>query len=219
MCQIRGFLGELGVFISQGITKVRQQLPSVLEDGDNELSSMSRETVSFLYEKLCTLDDDIATYDNRIKAFSQRHPVCKRLEATNGMGSLTATAFYAYLGNGRQFKNGRCSAASLGLVPRQRSSGNTQILGRITKTGNCYLRSLLIHGGRSIVKYCERYDDEYHKRLQQLAYRKGKNKAAIAAANKLARIGWAIVAKGVEYEDCRHKKVNNHNCNELAQCA
>lgn len=206
VCQIRCILGEFGVFIPQGITKVRKQLPFILEDGENELSSMNRTTVSFLYEKLCTLDEHVALYDKRIATFSENHPVCKRLEATNGFGSLTATAFYAYAGNGRQFKNGRCSAASLGLVPRQYSSGNTRILGRITKTGNRYLRYLLVNAGRSIVKYCDRYDDEYHLRLQQLVARKGKNKAAVAAANKLARIAWAIVAKGVEYKDYRHKK-------------
>lgn len=206
VCQIRSFLGEFGVFIPQGITKVRKQLPLILEDGDNELSSMSRETVSFLYKKLCVLDDDVASYDSRIAAVAQNHPVCKRLEATNGFGSLTATAIYAHLGNGRQFKNGRCSAAALGLVPRQHSSGNTHHLGRITKTGNRYLRYLLVNAGRSVVKYCDRYDDDYHLRLQQLVARKGKNKAAVAVANKLARIAWAIVAKGVEYKDCRHKK-------------
>lgn len=208
VCQIRCLLGEFGVFIPQGITKVRKQLPFILEDADNALSSMSRETISFLYEKLCTLDEHVARYDKRIATFSQNHPICRRLEATNGFGSLTATAFYAYMGNGRQFKNGRCSSASLGLVPRQYSSGSSRVLGRITKTGNCYLRYLLVNAGRSVVKYCDRYDDEYHQRLQQLIDRKGKNKAAVAAANKLARIAWAIVANGVEYKDCRHKKLD-----------
>ncbi|NLE00791.1 MAG: IS110 family transposase [Fibrobacter sp.] len=153
------------------------------------------------------LDKSVATYEKRIATFSQNHPVCKRLESTNGFGSLTATAIYTYLGNGRQFKNGRCAAASLGLVPRQHSSGNKQVLGRITKTGNGYLRYLLVNAGRSLVKYCDRYDDPYQSRLQQLVARKGKNKAAVAAANKLARIAWAVVAKSVEYKDTRHKKV------------
>lgn len=213
--QIRCFLSEFGVFIPKGINYVRKEVPYILEDGDNELSSMNRETVFFLYEKLCNLDKQVAHYDKRIAVFSQSHPVCKRLEATNGFGYLTATALYAYLGNGRQFRNGRCSAASLGLVPRQHSSGNTKHLGRITKTGNRYLRYLLINAGRSVVKYCDRYDDEYHLHLQQLVTRRGKNKAAVAAANKLARIAWVIVAKGVEYKDCRHKKqitVNAVSC-------
>ena len=204
--QIRGFLGEFGVVIPQGITQVRKQLPLVLEDGDNELTSMTRESISFLYEKLRTIDEQVTYYDKHIAGFSQSHPVCQRLEAIHGFGSLIATAIYAYLGNGRQFKNGRCSAASLGLVPRQHSSGNKRMLGRITKAGNRYLRYLLINAGRTIVKNCDRYDDEYHVHLQQLVARRGKNKAAVAAANKLARIAWVIVAKGVEYEDCRHKK-------------
>jgi transposase len=209
--QTRSFLGEFGVIIPQGITKVREQLPLILEDADNELSSMSRETISFLNEKLRTLDENIAQQEKRIATFSQNHPVCKRLESTNGFGSLTATAMYMYLGNGKQFKNGRCVSASLGVVPRQRSSGNKQVLGRITKTGNRYLRYLLVNAGRSIVKYCDRYDDDYQLRLQQLIARKGKNKAAVAVANKLARIAWAIVAKGVEYKDSRHKK-ENYKC-------
>jgi transposase len=140
--QIRGFLSEFGVVIAQGITNVRKQLPFILEDGDNELSSMTRESISFLYEKLCALDEQVNYYDKRIAVFSQNHPVCNRLEAAHGFGGLLATAIYAYLGNGRQFKNGRCSAASLGLVPRQHSSGNKRILGRITKAGNRYLRYL-----------------------------------------------------------------------------
>ena len=205
--QIRGFLGEFGVVIPQGITSVRKQLPSILEDSDNELSSMTRESISSQYEHLCTLDERVSYCDKRISALSQSHPTCKRLEATHGFGPLIATALYAYLGNGRQFKNGRCTAASLGLVPRQHSSGNKRVLGRITKAGNRYIRYLLINAGRSVVKYCDRYDDEYHLHLQQLVGRKGKNKAAVAAANKLARIAWVIVAKGVEYNDCRHKKL------------
>ena len=206
VCRIRSFLMEVGVFIPQGITKVRKELPLILEDGDNDLSSMCRETISFLYQKLCALDEQVASYDTQITTVAQSHPICKRLTAINGFGSLTATAIYAQIGNGRQFKNGRCTAASLGLVPRQHSSGNTRQLGRITKNGNCYLRYLLVNAGRSIVKYCDRYDDDYHQRLQQLVYRKGKNKAVVAVANKLARIAWAIIAKGEEYKDCRHKK-------------
>lgn len=206
--QIRGFLGEFGVVVPQGITAVRRQLPLILENTDNELSTMSRETISFLYERLRVLDEHVACYDKRIAAFSRSHPVCKRLEEANGFGGVIATAIYSYLGNGRQFKNGRCAAASIGLVPRQHSSGNKTLLGRITKTGNRYLRYLLINAGRTIVKYCDRYDDEYHVHLQQLVARKGKNKAAVAAANKLARIAWVIVAKGVEYKDCRHRKLS-----------
>jgi transposase len=206
VCRIRSFLMEFGVFIPQGITKVRKELPLILEDGDNELSSMCRSTIAFLYQQLCTLDEQVASYNTQIDTVSQNHPICKRLAAINGFGSLTATAIYAQIGNGRQFKNGRCTAASLGLVPRQHSSGNTRQLGRITKNGNSYLRYLLVNAGRSIVKYCDRYDDEYHQRLQQLVYRKGKNKAVVAVANKLARIAWVIVAKGAEYNDCRHKK-------------
>jgi transposase len=205
--QIRGFLCEFGVVIPQGISQVRRQLPFILEDGDNELTSMTRESIAFLYERLRELDERVNHYDKRIAVFSQNHPVCKRLEATHGFGGLIATAIYAYLGNGRQFKNGRCSAASLGLVPRQHSSGNKRMLGRITKAGSRYLRYLLINAGRSVVKNCDRYDDEYHLHLQLLVARRGKNKAAVAVANKLARIAWAIVAKGVEYKDCRHKKV------------
>jgi transposase len=208
VCRIRSLLQEFGVFIPQGITKVRKELPLILEDADSELSSMGRELISFLYEKLCILDNDVASYDTHIDKFAQNHPMCKRLVAINGFGSLTATAMYAQIGNGRQFKNGRCTAASLGLVPRQHSSGNKQRLGRITKNGNCYLRYLLVNAGRALVKYCDRYDDDYHQRLQQLVYRKGKNKAAVAVANKLVRIAWAVIAKGVEYKDFRHKKVN-----------
>jgi transposase len=193
--QIRGLLAEYGIVMVQGISKVRKQLPLILEDPSNELTSLGREMFQELYQHVIEADQKVAHADARIEKLSQQDEVCKRLLKVPGIGPLTATAILAAVGDAKVFKNGRQMAAWLGLVPRQQSSGDSRILLGVSKRGDGYLRSLLVHGARAVVTRAKERSDW----LVQLIQRRGKQKAYVALANKNARILWALIAKGTEY--------------------
>ena len=126
-------------------------------------------------------------------------PVCQRLAKVEGIGPMTATAMIAAVGDGKNFKNGRQLAAWLGLVPRQHSSGDRHKLLSITKRGDRYLRTLLIHGARSVVRRSDGKSDSRSLWLNELKERRNKNIAAVALANKNARIIWMLLARGEDY--------------------
>jgi transposase len=145
------------------------------------------------------LDDSINEYTHELEAIAKRHDACRRLVTVPGIGPLGATALVAAVGNGAAFKRGRELAAWLGLVPRQQSTGGKATLLGITKRGNPYVRKLLIHGARSLVKHLHRENHELGLWITQLELRAHKNVVAVAVANKLARIAWAVLARGDLY--------------------
>lgn len=198
--QIRGLLAEYGVIIPKGIHHAQKQLPFILEDAANELSSLVRETLADLYEELVQFNKKIADYEKRIETIFNQHEDCQRLAGIPGIGALTATALIAAVGDAKLFKNGRHFAAWLGLVPRQHSSGNQTRLFGISKRGNKYLRFLLTHGGRSIALRCQAKSDKRSIWLVEKIKRSGMNKAVVAIANKNARIAWALLAKQEAYQ-------------------
>ena len=198
--QIRGFLSERGIVLPKSVNKVRQELPFILEDAENNLTSLSRELFAELYESLRTLDTDIKTQDRRIGRLCQQNALSRRFLEVPGIGPITATIIAADVGNGKGYDKGRDYAASLGVVPRQHSSGDKQVLLGISKRGNRYVRTLLIHGARSVVKYCKGKTDPLSRWLQGLVERRGFNKAAVALANKNARIVWAMAKQERAYE-------------------
>ena len=149
--QIRGLLAEYGIVLPQHPGQVRRGLPTVLEDAENQLTGFGRELFQSLYEELVQLDEKIGDADDRIQIAFQRTPDCQRIAAVEGVGPLIATAIVAAISNGRAFENGRQFSAWLGLVPRQNSSGGKSRLLGISKRGDTYLRTLLIHGARSVV--------------------------------------------------------------------
>lgn len=197
--EIRGLLGEYGIIVSQGISHLKERLPELLEEGTNELTPMARELFHFLYEELNELGQRVSFYEERIMRIFRAHEVCKRLEKVEGVGPLTATALLAAVPEPKEFRNGRQMAAWLGLVPRQHSSGGKTILGGISKRGDRYVRSLLIHGARSVLKSKKRSDSKRDRWIQEKKKTRGFNKAAVALANKNARILWALLAHGEEY--------------------
>lgn len=197
--QIRGLLAEYGVVIAKGIHHAQQQLPLILEDAENELSPLTRETMADLYEELTLLNKKIADDEERIECIFRQREDCQRLAKIPGIGVLTATALIAAVGNAKLFKNGRHFAAWLGLVPRQHSSGNQTRLFGISKRGNKYLRFLLTQGGRSIALRCRSKSDKQSVWLMEKIKRSGMNKAAVAVANKNVRIAWALLAKQEVY--------------------
>ena len=125
--------------------------------------------------------------------------MCQQISKIEGVGPITATAIVATIGDPKTFKNGRHFAAFLGLVPKQSSSGGKERLLGISKRGNIYVRSLLIHGGRSVVRVVDKKDDSRSRWIKKLKERKCTNKVAVAVANKNARIIWALLSKNEQY--------------------
>jgi len=197
--QIRGLLGEYGLVIGKGISQARRRVPEILEDGENGLTDRFRGWLAELLEALRALDERIKKYDQQIQHEHAANEACRRLGAIEGIGPKSATAVIATYGDGKQFRNGRQFAASIGLVPRQHTTGDKPVLLGISKRGDKYLRTLLIHGARSVIKRIEGKDDRRSRWLQALVARRGKNKAAVALANKNARIIWALLTRGECY--------------------
>ena len=198
--QIRGLLAEYGVVIAQTPLKVRQQLPAILDDQDNELTELTRSMMRDMYERLTLLDTQIERYDELIRQAHKASVLSQRLEKIRGVGPMIATAVIAAAGSATEFANGRQFAAWLGLTPRQHSSGGKQRLFGITKRGNGYLRMLLVHGARSVVQQAVRHSDGLSRWILEVQARRGTNVAVVALANKIARTIWVLLARGREYE-------------------
>ncbi|MFH0266261.1 IS110 family RNA-guided transposase [Vibrio rumoiensis] len=199
--QIRGLLAEYGLIISSvGRAALRKELPEFLEDAENDLTSTSRALFSELYEELIQLESVIKEYDKKVEGMVKLNDICLRAQTVVGIGPITAAALYAAIGNGHNFSNGRHFSAWCGLVPKQHSTGGKSVLLGITKRGNPYLRTLLNHGARTVLKYCEMKDDKLSLWAQRLKKEKHYNQASIAVANKLARIVWAVISKNESYQ-------------------
>ena len=197
--QLRGFLNEYGVVVKQGKEHLYSALPDLLEDADNGLTSAARVLVSSLLEEWRYLNNTIISIHKAIKQQLHSHPVAKRLTQIKGIAEQTATALVAHAGNGHAYKNGRHFSANLGLVPKEHSSGGKQTLGPITKRGNGYLRRLLVQGAWSVIRYADKSADRLSRWATQLVARRGKHKAVVAVANKLARIAWSMIFHGTDY--------------------
>ena len=198
--QIRGLLGEFGLTVSQGVASLRKHLPRLLEDAENGLPMLAREVLAGLLTQLHALDQDITRYDAKIRATPQASEPARRLMQVAAIGPQTATALVASVGDPHVFQSGRNYAASLGLVPRQHSSGGKNRLGAITKKGDRYLRTLLVHGARAYLRVVDKKTDAKSVWARQLKERRHVNVAAVALAAKHARIAWAMLARGTEYQ-------------------
>ena len=199
--QIRGLKKEYGVFVKAGYAYLRSQLPLIVErENPNGLSLMMKELLEGQYLTLLMFDEKIDALDIQIKSLSKTSDVCNRLQAIEGIGPITALAIIALVGNGEGFRNGRHFSAYLGLVPKQHSSGNRECLLGISKRGDTYLRELLIHGGRAVVRTCGKKTDTRSTWVNRIKTQGGINKAAVAVANKNARIVMALILSGQEYK-------------------
>ena len=190
---------EYGIVVPRQIGQLRQKLPLILADADNELSTDMRALFAGLYEQLQNADRLISEKDKQILAIHRESELSQRLGEIEGIGPLTATAFISAVGDAKMFKRGRDCSAWLGLVPRQYSTGGKTILGSIGKRGDRYLRTNLIHGARSVIAKASNKTDARSRWIQQLKSRVGMNKACVALANKNARILWAVMASGERY--------------------
>ena len=197
--QIRGLLAEYGIVINKGVAAVRRDLPLIPEDAEIGLTVLSRELFAELLEELRGIDQRFVRCEQRLKATSREIDVCQRLDEVLGVGPIIASATYAAAGDGKDFVNGRHFSVWLGLVPRQHSTGGKPVLLGISKRGNTYLRTLFIHGARSVLQASTGKTDRFSLWANALVARRGHNKACVAVANKLARIAWVIMAKGERY--------------------
>ena len=198
--QIRGLLTEYGIVIPQGISHIATHLPDILEDGENGLPGVFRQLIDRLDLHLKELDHQIRELEIQIQAWHRANEDSRKLAQIPGIGPITASALVASIGDAKHFADGRQLAAWLGLVPRQHSSGGKQTLLGISKRGDTYLRTLLIHGARAVIRVAERKTDHVASWLAGLMGRRNKNVAAVALANKNARAVWALLAQDREYK-------------------
>lgn len=198
--QIRGLTSEYGLVAPREILQLRRAVPVWLEDVSSGPSERFRRLLTGLWEDLRSLDDRIRELDREIAAIAASDPVARRLQQLRGVGPMVATALIATVGDARQFANGRQMAASLGLTPRQNSSGGKERLLGISKRGNAYVRCLLIHGARAMIQMARRRTDALSRWVMRIAGDRHPNIAAVALANKTARIAWAMITRETDYQ-------------------
>lgn len=198
--QIRGLVAEYGLVAAKELTSLRRAIPEWLEDASNGLTICFRQLLHGLWEDLCSLDQRMAVLDKQIAVIAKQDPIANRLQQLRGVGPLIATALVATVGNGQQYRKGRDMAAAIGLTPRQHSSGGKDRLLGISKRGDAYLRCLLVHGARSAMRTAKDKDDSLSRWITNLQARRHANVAAVAMANKMARMAWAMMTKGIDYD-------------------
>ncbi|OXS01653.1 IS110 family transposase [Shewanella algae] len=197
--QVRGMLAEYGIVITKSKSAFKAQLPDILVDEANTLTTKGRAIFYQLYEEFTDIDKRLKSCDTQVLNETQNNVVCQRLQTIPGVGPVTATAIYAAVGDGKDFSNGRHFSAWCGLVPKQHSSGGKDNLLGISKRGNAYLRTLFIHGARAVLRHSGSKSDKLSCWAIQLAERRGFNRACVAIANKLARMSWVIAAREEEF--------------------
>ncbi|HEV2698560.1 MAG TPA: IS110 family transposase [Terriglobales bacterium] len=197
--QIRGLLLERGITVRQGRRHIDAALPGILEDASNQLSGALRVLLVKLKLELDDLKMRIDEVDAMINKVAGENEVCQRLVSIPGIGPVTATAIIAAIGNGAAFKKGRGFSAWLGIVPGEYTTGGKQKLLGISKRGNSYLRKLLVQGARAVLQQKAKQSSGLSTWLAQLSARTHSNVAAVALANKLARMSWAVLAKNEPY--------------------
>jgi transposase len=198
--QIRGLVSEYGLVAPREMSHLRAAIPEWLEDAENGLTGRFRWLLNGLREDLVMLDQRVKELDREIAEIAAADPVAQRLQQLRGVGPMSATALLATVGDASQFKNGRQMAASLGLTPRQNSSGGKERLLGITKRGDAYVRSLLVHGARSMIQAAKNKDDRLSLWVTKLVSTRHPNVATVAMANKTARIAWAMIRNGTDYQ-------------------
>lgn len=202
--EIRGLLGEFGIVVPVGAQQLRKALPVIEADEDSGLTPRFLTLLRELAEELRQVDDRVKLHDKRIQAAAHEDHRIRRLLEIEGIGPVSASALVAAVGDAKQFASGRDMAAWLGLVPSQHSSGGKERLGGISKRGDTYLRTLLIHGARAALNVCGNKEDARSRWAQSLATRRNRNIATVALANKNARIAWAVLSRDEDYRGAKH---------------
>ncbi len=199
--QIRAYLAEYGIIIQKQITPLLHALPSILSDEENDLTPMARQLLTEHYQSLIETRDKARELKKQIERSNNQNFYCQRLQALPGIGPIIASAMYAAVGNGSQFSKGRQMSAWIGLTPAHFGTGGKNTNVDTTKRGDHYLRTLLIHGARTVVSWIIRNDknDPLSCWVKRLVARRGKRKTYVALANKLTRAAWRVL-QGEDYD-------------------
>lgn len=214
--RIRGTLAEYGIVFGKSPAVLRERLPDVIEDADNELDLRARQVLQRALEHWQALDEEMRWCDRQVGQHVREDPQARRAARVMGIGELGASALAAGVGDFGQFRSARQFSAWMGLVPSQNSSGGKAKLGGITKRGDDYLRTLLVQGAKSAVMSAHKRDDPISRWLVGLTQRVGWQKACVAMANKNARILWAVMTREQAY-DPRH--VSRRTAAATGECA
>ncbi len=198
--QIRGLVAEYGLVAPKHLSSLRAAIPCWLEDAENGLTADFRSLLHGVWNDLLALDDRVGEMDKLIQRLAENHADCVRLQQLRGVGPMIATAMVATVGDARQYHKSRQMAAAIGITPKQHSSGGKDRLLGITKRGDVYLRTLMIHGARAVVARAKHQDDPLSRWVTEIATRRHPNVAAVALANKTARMAWAILRNKTDYD-------------------
>ena len=195
-----GLVAEYGLVAPRTLLALRRAIPDWLEDAENGLTDYFRSLLHGLWGDLLVLDDRIKELDKQIEQLANSNQITRRLQQLRGVGPMVATALVATVGTGEQYRKGRQMAAALGLTPRPNSSGDKHRLFGISKRGDAYLQTLLIHGARAVVSQARQRDDQLSRWVTDIAKRSHPNVAAVALANKTARMAWAMLRNKTDYD-------------------
>ena len=198
--EVHGLLNEYGIVIPKGVSKFRKVVVAKLEAEKDKLGPLSQEMFWKLLDEFAALEKQLSYYQDKLETLAATHPECQRLMTIPGIGPIAATALVAAVSDASACKNGRQLAAWLGLVPRQHSTGGKEQLLGISKRGDQYLRKLLVHGARAVVRVVGKKPDRRSAWIRELVARRGFNRATVAVANKNARIVWALLTSQQEYQ-------------------
>lgn len=198
--RVRALLAESGIILAKELATLRRNLPILLENRESQFSDTLLMLLQMGYQNLVQLDDQIKRCDQQLKRTTVREPDCCRLLEIPGFGPIVASAFVSHVGDGSGFRRGRDVAASIGVVPKQHSSGGREVLLGISKRGDKMLRALVIHGARSAVSHVGDKQDPISCWIRSTVARVGKHKAIVAYANKMARIGWSVLRHQTRFD-------------------
>lgn len=198
--EIRGILMEYGMVLPKGMSHLRR-VPELLEKHGEQTTPLVKEMVLGLLEELRHSQAQVLLYEKKISLIAKNHPECRRLQQIRGVGPLIATAALVTLNDPTEYRNGRAASASIGVVPKQESTGGKQRLRGISKRGDAYFRKLLIHGARSVLYRAHLRKDGLSRWVTAVKDRRGWNRAAVALANKNMRIIWALLRYGEDYNE------------------
>ena len=198
---IRAHLAEFGIVAPVGRKGVEELLDVVADSNDKRLPEVARACLAALGTQLRSLKEQILEFDRMIMAWHRSNETSRRLRYIPGVGPMLATALVASVADPRAFRSGRNFSAWIGLVPKQHSSGGKDRLGSISKQGDRYLRGLFVAGALSVIRYAKIHGTKHRPWLTALLARKPTKVAAIALANKIARMAWAIMARGERYKE------------------
>ena len=198
--QMRGLVAEYGLVAPKQLSSLRAAIPCWLEDAENGLTGDFRNLLHGVWNDLLGLDDRVCEMDKLIKRLAENHEACVRLQQLRGVGPMISTAMIASVGDARQYRTSRQMAAAIGITPKQHSSGDRNRLLGISKRGDVYLRTLMIHGARAVVARAAHKDDRLSRWVTGIAKKRHPNVAAVALANKTARMAWAMLRNETDYD-------------------